>query len=171
MRSRSEKIDLFTQVTQYHESIGLLRTEFDRLAVFLAENDRKLSYEKFTALFRIHFFDHFRFEESVVFPALLTWKNSSEYRSMIDNYLLAHRRMLETGAEILRLFSDDDGVPEEERVTRVLGLLGSLHDRIMRHADDENRNLVPLVSQNSALRFLTGRNFAMYRRKLAREKH
>jgi len=160
MKTRGEKIDLLTHVTHYHENVGAhLKHAFATITQDIATNEKVKARERFALVYEQNFTQHFRFEEEVVFPALLIWQKAREYDSLVEEYIQMHHHLLNIGMEITLLLCGEDEVPlDKEGAEQLVVLLARLHVGAMKHIEDENCRVVPLVTNDPTLRFLTARN-------------
>lgn len=165
----NDKVDLFSQMSHYHEQVQLVKREFIHLISIVAAGETERATEQFSHFFRNNFVNHFKFEEMVVFPALRTWSGNQKYTPLLEEYLSLHEKLLVMGSEIKLLLLSRPAELTKEYASELVVRLGTCSVMLLQHAQSENTNIVPLLKQNSTLRFLSGKNLPAFKMALKLE--
>lgn len=158
----SEKIDLLFRIVDFHEDVAKMETDFTAVINSVAVNVPGYTLKTFEDYFQKDFVDHFKFEEMVVFPAIVAWVQEGEVIKIINAYKKIHNELLETGRNILDKFVREENKLPKENLIEIATSFVRLNKKTCIHASHEEQYIVPLVQNNSTIRFLTGRNAVSY---------
>jgi iron-sulfur cluster repair protein YtfE (RIC family) len=153
-----KKIDILTELVAYHEAIESLHAEFQSLIRSLRSSSAQEVYESFRKILRTHFEEHFKFEETIIFPAINAYYRDKKHLSLIQTYKTLHSELLSSGWKFLARLKDSTALSESAAVNESIKYLTDLYGRIVLHAKHENETIVPIVRDNTTIRFLSARN-------------
>lgn len=153
-----KKIDILTELIANHEAIESLHAEFQSLIRSLRTSTAQEVYESFKKLLRTHFEEHFKFEETIIFPAINAYYRDTKHLTLIQSYKTLHAELLSSGWKFLGKVKDATALNESAAVNESIQYLTDLYARIVLHAKHENETIVPLVRDNTTIRFLSARN-------------
>ncbi len=96
--------------------------------------------------------EHFAFEETVVFPALLSGANASECRELISELVAEHATILKGLDQFRKIMAENAIQPlDEETSRRVYTIVRKIIDDLLSHASKEDDRLLPLIEENRAI--------------------
>ena len=128
----------------------------------MAVNVPQYTYDMFEELYKRDFVEHFKFEEMIVFPAIVAWSRNDTYTRLIDDYTRTHKELIASGIKILKKIDTTETALPKEQLRENVVLFAELNKRNCIHAKHEDLHIVPLLEENVTLRFLTGRNMVAY---------
>jgi len=141
MPAPDKLLEAYQQAMGSHHHVSEFIANLNQLAPLLREYDPVKKTNGIKAFLQIHVVDHFAFEETVVFPALLALDTNVATRSLISELQYEHKTILLEVEKLHRLLQADD-LGEFESAFR--GFLGTLQ----RHAAKEDQLLYPLVQHH-----------------------
>ena len=142
MPAPDRSFEAYQQVLATHQHVSEFVTNLNQLAPLLREPDFRKKSDGVKPFLQTHVVDHFAFEDTVVFPELLTLDASAATRSLITELQHEHKTILHEVEKLHRLLQADASA-EFEREFR--GFLGALQ----RHAAKEDQLLLPLVQRHT----------------------
>jgi hypothetical protein len=157
MIKKREKIDVLATMIVYHENVEQLKRNLQDITTSLLSNNPVQGAEKLKMLYQRDFIDHFRFEETIVFPAVQAWQKGSEYDKLIEEYIVIHGHLLPQANDIVTLLASVNGPLSKEVARAAITAIAKLTGRMCGHARHEDEHLVPLIKANPTLRFLSSR--------------
>ena len=164
MTRKNGKIDILLTLADYHENIRILEQQLKELLHRFVSGATTDIRETFEIFFRHNLIYHFRFEELIVFPAVLKWQGGKEHSRRLAEYLTVHQKILKEAEDIVAVFNAiNDGILSHDEALRIGGLVARLGEATGAHAADENIHLVPLVRDTPIIRYLAGRNYITFR--------
>gem|GEM_PF-2753051 len=158
-----DKIDLFSQLSVYHENILKLSQAFKPLIEFIKAGDIDKAKIEFMKIYILEFVDHFNLEEKVIFPAVKVWSKEIKYRRIIDGYLQIHNTLRKKSGVIISKVIAKNCQFSKEQLQMLISEIEELREIVTEHAKNENTEIIPLLKNNSGLRFLSNRNLIVYR--------
>lgn len=158
-----DKIDLFSQLSAYHENILKLSQIFKPVIQYIEASDIEKAKNEFSRIYIAQFIEHFNFEEKIIFPAIKAWSKDIIYRELINRYLQEHIDMRNKGNEIILKLSTANSQFSTEQIQTVINEYEMLLKTVTDHAIDENARIIPLLKNNLQLRFLSNRNMVIYK--------
>jgi hypothetical protein len=160
MNKVKEKIDLLSTMIVFHEDIERLDKDFHVIISSLATDIPEKTKERFTSLIQKDIVDHFKFEESIVFPVVKIWAKSvhdSRYHKIISGYLEAHKRLHGDAIHLQSAFDSLGNTVTTENISAMTTTFANFNSEMCAHAKDENEHIVSLLKENPTLRFLSSR--------------
>jgi iron-sulfur cluster repair protein YtfE (RIC family) len=152
-----EKIDLMAQLVTYHEDIDALFSELNEIIRSTGLNFLEYTHDRFLDFFAVNLEEHFLFEEQIVFPAIVSYYEEPKTLQLIAQYTSEHKELLRDSRELLTILNEVGVSTDPQTLGEIITLFSELSKRILNHAKHENMAIVPLVRDNSTVRFITGR--------------
>jgi hemerythrin superfamily protein len=160
MAKSKDKINLLSQMEVFHEDARRLERDFRELVAALSGGEPEKTKDRLRAIVKSDFVDHFKFEESVVFPAVKTWaavtKNVGHF-APIGGYLETHKRLLMGAAQAVSAFEALGTTASRREISSVAEAFAKLSKELCEHASVEDDHIVRLLKDNPTLRFLSSR--------------
>ena len=131
-----------------HEAVSEYIANLDRLVALLHEKDAARKVGGMRAFLQSHVVEHFAFEESTAFPALLAVDHQPTTRDLIAELLKEHVVLLQdTKAmnEMLLQGSLNDG----EYIAQVERSFRAFFGKLQKHAAREDKIFIPLLVKYS----------------------
>jgi hypothetical protein len=155
-----EIIDSFRTLVLYHEDIIQFQNTFTGLIKGVSINKTEEMFNRFQAYILTDLDQHFKFEELVVFPAVIQKElHSSPRRKLVKQLTLEHGAFMEQATQIIKDSADFSNNKNFEYLKQITENMGDLLGKIMQHATIENQNVVPLVKYDNNMRFVINRGY------------
>jgi hemerythrin superfamily protein len=159
------KVDLLSQIIQYHENTAEIETGLASFIQAYKAGVYEDAYFWLRTFYDRYVVEHFNFEETIVFPALVQRQPSVLFKKKIAGYLRVHQTIYSLGLALLR--QTDPEIKTKDRSQAKKDFI-KFKLAVTAHAQAENREIVPLVEGDAAVRFLMGKSFIKYRKQFAR---
>ena len=163
MSPEYDKVDILSRLSIFHEDVSALQNHIRQVLTLLGNGHLHHASKYFHGFYRNSLVYHFAFEENVVFPAILAWGQKVEFAELISGYEELHRNLIQEGTVISELLESGEENSEAISVHQIAESLAQLCGNLQRHAQHENSHIIPLLEKNSSLRFLTGRNYYLFK--------
>ena len=153
-RDKAIKYDVLSRVVQYHEDVTSLFAEINRYF----ENIEALSKEELTAKCLTYYDEtnmHFKFEESVVFPAIRGAGIKRSIKIVMAKLTIEHKKIMDSMKNIIN--------NPENSVQTIINDLKNICLQLIAHAKEEEDIVFPEIEKNNTIRFLIGRSFIAQR--------
>ncbi len=134
-----------THVLEYVEHLEQVLSLLDGGVVW----DRTEQVEQFLARSVV---EHFAFEETVVFPALLSGANASGCKELILELVAEHATILKGLDQFRKIMAENPIQPlDQETSRRVYTIVRKIIDDLLRHASKEDDRLLPIIEMDKAM--------------------
>ena len=157
-----DKIDLLPKVVEFHENCESLDHELRDTINSLSVNIIDHTKDMFNVFFQQNLIDHFNIEEMVIFPAVKAWAQNDTYDKLINDYLIEHKKLITEGKNILDTLTSNDIAFSKDDLLAMVREFADLNYRICAHSRHEDIHIVPLLKENTTIRFICGRRMLEY---------
>ena len=154
------KIDALASMVQYHEDLSEAKTFLSEMAGSVKTEGFSEMESRFVRFFKPKIEEHFKFEELIIFPALLTAVPAVTKSGLINRLKLEHREILYRCDRIFETLKQPFNQENISELTaHFVALAGALQGHIIR----EDREAVPLVGKNAGVRFIMSKKYLSLR--------
>jgi iron-sulfur cluster repair protein YtfE (RIC family) len=156
------KIDVFSKMVHYHENVHMYSDIIKNVLDLFEQKKYSEAFDLFSDFYFKEIHDHFRFEEIIVFPAIMTYEMNVTVHEAIKRLIEGHEVMLGLCGKIM---SEKDRKEEftDQIVQPITDYLEELRIAIGPHAELEEKLLFPMIQSDNRVRFLMGRAFVQFR--------
>ncbi len=151
MEQRNESKDPLKELIDDHKDISEYVEDFGKILTFLHDEKAKNRLESVRTFMSENLREHFRFEEEVVFPAVLLHVATPESVKLILELQKEHGAMLETIDECLPVVFGLDSPADKAMHDRMEVDIRKIVSRKLAHASKEDDKLLPIIEQNKQL--------------------
>lgn len=150
-KSDTESSEVILRILKAHETVS-------EKAEFLKNIPRKIQDKNiFTNVLKVEKFldktlrEHFRFEETAVFPVLLKNIPDPDLKNRIEQLISEHRTIVGLIDEIQQLIDDHVFPFPGTVIEKTNGLLNQVADLVVAHADGEDETIIPTIKKHLQL--------------------
>ena len=151
MEQRNESKDPLKRLIDGHKDISEYVEDFGEILTFLHDEKAKNRLESVITFMNENLREHFRFEEEVVFSAILLHAATPESVKLILELQKEHGAMLETMDEFLPTVFGLDSPADKAMHDRMEVAIRKIVGRKLAHASKEDDKLLPIIEQNKQL--------------------
>ncbi len=162
MMDQLSKIDLLRDMVRYHENIKDYQTRLSTIYGSFFKNEAMTAWQEFFNFFRTDIIEHFKFEESIVFPAILKVKTDDTTKQYIAKLMATHKELVKKGITLFDLFSWNKYNISDRDAEEILNSVKAFSVDTMVHNENERKGLLPIIKESRSIRFLLGRSVITY---------
>ena len=144
MTDIANALEAIRQAVGSHEEVSEYIVNLDRLVCLLHEKDAARKIGGMRTFLRTYVVEHFAFEESTAFPALLAVDHHPTTRDLVAELLKEHVVLLEDTKELNETLLQGN-LNDGEYVLRVEREFRSFFGKLQRHASKEDTIFIPLL--------------------------
>jgi hemerythrin-like domain-containing protein len=127
-----------------HDAVSEYVANLDHLVAFLHEKDAARKVGRMRAFLQSHVVEHFAFEETTAFPALLAVDHQPTTRDLVAELLKEHKVLLQGVNELSEILLQGD-LNDGEYVLRVERTFRAFFGKLQKHAAREDNVFIPLL--------------------------
>ena len=144
-------VDPLEKMIEQHANISEFVENHEKIVRFLFAKPDKHQLALINRFIDQDILLHFEFEETEIFPVILSKLHGLEYTELILELEKEHGAMLSSIAMLRRLISENPNLIDKEGNRRIGLLLREIADAILEHAAKEDDNLLPVIASNRSL--------------------
>ncbi len=151
MESVHESKDVLKRFIEDHEMISEYVEDFGEMVDFLHEEETWSKIRSAENFCKQNLIGHFKFEEEVVFPVILSGAATPESIRLILELQKEHGSISKEAGEFQSLIPESSSLLNEE-INEKLNFIGrNLFNSKLRHASKEDDKLLPILKKNQHL--------------------
>ena len=143
---RTDWIDPLLRLIKYHEDISEFLENLEEILDFLHEEEFWSKIKQIENFFKRNVIDHFKFEEKMVFPAVLSRAATPDSIKLILELQREHGLMLKELEGFQKIISEIQF--DKERHARLNIVVRKIIDNLLAHASKEDNELLPILQKN-----------------------
>jgi iron-sulfur cluster repair protein YtfE (RIC family) len=141
-------VDPLERTIKDHEDISEYLNNLKEILDFLDEEKAWSELRPIKDFFEQNVINHFKFEEEVVFPAILSKCATPESIKLILELQREHGAILKDLEEFQKIISES-AIPLDKKVSERVNVIGRrIIDSILPHASKEDDRLLPIIKKN-----------------------
>ena len=152
MTPTDEWVDPLKRLIRDHKETLEFVEYLEQVMRILQEKDSWEKLKSIEIFFNRHILEHFAFEETVIFPAVLSGIASPESRELIPELQSEHQSILKELEAVQTLASGSSPLsPDSDMDKGLYAVVRQIMDSLLRHASKEDDRLLPIIEKNRHL--------------------
>ena len=144
-------IDPLERLIKDHRDVSEYLENFKEILGFLHEEKAWSELRPIRDFFERNVINHFKFEEEVLFPAILSKCATLESIKLILELQREHGAILKELEEFQKIISES-AIPLDKEITERVNIVGRrIIDSILPHALKEDDRLLPIIEKNRSI--------------------
>jgi hemerythrin-like domain-containing protein len=144
MMDIADALEAIRKALGTHEAVSEYVANLDQLVPLLREKDVARKVGGMRAFLQSHVVEHFAFEESTAFPALLAVEPHPTTRDLVAELLKEHKVLLQDTKALNEMLLQGD-LNDGEYVPRVEQAFRAFFGKLQKHAAREDNLFIPLL--------------------------
>ncbi len=141
-------VDPLERLIKDHKDVSEYLEDFKEILGFLDEEKAWSKLEPIRDFFGRNVIAHFKYEEEVVFPVILSKCATPESIKLILELQREHGSILKELEEFQRIISES-AIPLDKQMSERINIVGRrIMDSILPHASKEDDKLLPILQKN-----------------------
>ena len=149
MKQENEYTDPLSRLIKYHEDVSEYLEIITETLGFLFDEEAWTKIEQIKDFFKRNVTEHFKFEEEIVFPLVLSKVATPESIKLILELQREHGSILKELEEFQKIISENDFPFDKETGTKLNVVGRKILDSLLSHASKEDDSLVPILKKNT----------------------
>ena len=140
--------DPIEKVLDYHHEVSEFNIDLDAIGDLILNENFSYELSKMNDFFEKNIVEHFKYEETKIFPKCLQNIESPEIVTLVLELKDEHKTILNKVDEWQKLFSTLTVPPETDSLDRLKKISREIFNSLLAHAMKEDHDLIPFIQAN-----------------------